>query len=114
MEFNELITLSIVLFGVVEFLKTPFLKPMQQRLSLSNAQYEVMIHLVVGALGAFVVFSEPSQWNALVWQGIYGYPVWAGNLVSVVLIGLGDKMAHGVWDWFQEYAYFFNREQSVG
>lgn len=114
MEFEGLIALSILLFGVVEFLKTPLLKPAAQRLNLSDGQYEVLIHLIVGALGAFIVFSQPNQWNALTWADVYGYPVWAGNLVSVVFLALGDKTAHGLWDWVRKMAVYLNRDEVMG
>lgn len=114
MEFEGLIALSILLFGVVEFIKTPLLKPVAQRFNLSDSQYEVMIHLIVGLLGAFVVFNQPNQWNALTWADVYGYPVWAGNLVSIVFIALGDKMAHGAWDWVKQTAVYLNRDGAVG
>ena len=114
MEFEGLIALSVLLFGVVEFLKTPLLKPAAQRFNLSAGQYEVVIHILVGVLGAFVIFNQPNQWNALTWADIYGYPVWAGNLVSVVFVALGDKIAHGLWDWVQGMAVYLNRDGAVG
>lgn len=82
----------------MEWTKQPILKPLKSRLSLTDYQYSVIVYVLVAVAGTAIVFAEPSQWDFLREAGAYGYPQWAGNILSIAAIFGGSSFSHTLWE----------------
>jgi len=109
MNYEALVAMSVVVWGIVEMAKTPILHPLKSWLNdryptNGNDAYMVIVRLVAFALGFGYAYSAGQDGDLLVGLGATQFYGFSGWFATAVVIAAGNGAVDKLKNWLGQHA----------